>query len=107
MCQVRPFHSSASVATVRDLVVVNPTVTQAEREVHDTLLRKLDAAPGGLGAAWVRHVVPADRSTRTAGDWLVLEYPTAVQARAVPVFGQGLRGARAIEVGPGGGARRR
>src|SRR6266496_5873315 len=82
MCQVRPFHSSASVATVRDLVVVNPTVTQAEREVHDTLLRKLDAAPGGLGAAWVRHVVPADRSTRTAGDWLVLEYPTAVQAAA-------------------------
>jgi hypothetical protein len=82
MRQVPPFHSSASVATVRDLLVVAPTAMQAERVVHATPLRKLDAAPGGFGAACVRHVVPADRSTRTAGDWLVLEYPTAVQAAA-------------------------
>jgi hypothetical protein len=30
----------------------------------------------------VRQKAPADRSTRTPGDWLVLEYPTAVQAAA-------------------------
>jgi hypothetical protein len=82
MRQVWPFHCSASVATVRDLLVVAPTAVQAERAVHATPLRELDAAPAGLGAAWVRHVVPADRSTRTAGDWLVLEYPTAVQVVA-------------------------
>jgi hypothetical protein len=62
--------------------MVAPTAVQAEREVQATLLKELDAAPIGLGAAWVRHEVPADRSTRTAGDWLVLEYPTAVQAAA-------------------------
>jgi len=80
--QMWPFHCSASVTMVRDLLVVAPTAVQAERAVQATPLRELDAAPGGLGAAWVRHVVPADRSTRTAGDWLVLEYPTAVQAAA-------------------------
>jgi len=79
---VPPSHRSASVTTVRDLLVVDPTAVQAERDVQDTPLRKLDAAPGGLGAAWVRHVLPSDRSTRTAGDSLVLEYPTAVQSAA-------------------------
>src|SRR5215469_1516093 len=82
MRQVPSFHCSASVTTVRDLLAVAPTAVQAEREVHATLLKELDAAPIGLGAAWVRHELPADRSTRTAGDWLVLEYPTAVQAAA-------------------------
>jgi hypothetical protein len=67
---------------VRDLLVVTPTATHAERAVQATPLRELDAAPGGLGAAWVRHVVPANRSTRTAGDWFVLENPTAVHAAA-------------------------
>jgi len=65
---VPPSHRSASVATVRDLLVVNPTVIHADREVQATLFRTLDAAPGGLGAAWVRQVLPADRATRTAGD---------------------------------------
>jgi hypothetical protein len=82
MRQVWPFHCSASVATVRDLLVVAPTAVQAEREAQATPLRELDAAPGGFGAAWVRQEAPADRSTRTAGDWLVVEYPTAVQAAA-------------------------
>ncbi len=82
MRQVWPFHCSARVAMVRDLLMVAPTAVQAEREAQATLLRELDAAPSGLGAAWVRHVAPADRSTRTPGDWLVLEYPTAVQAAA-------------------------
>ena len=88
MRQVWPFHCSASAAILRDLLVVVPTAVQAEREGQATPLRELDAAPIGLGAAWVRHVLPVDRSTRTAGDWsagggaLVLEYPTAVQAVA-------------------------
>src|SRR5215468_4504023 len=111
MRHVWPFQRSASVATFRDLLVVAPTAVQAERAGQATPLRELDAAPAGLGAAWVCHVLPVDRSTRTAGDWsagggaLVVEYPTAVQA--VPVLGQGLGGARTVGVGPGGGARRR
>jgi len=80
MRQLWPSHRSASVAPVRDLLVVSPTAMQAEREVQATPLRWLDAAPAGFGAAWVRQVVPADRSTRTAGDWLALVNPTAVQA---------------------------
>jgi hypothetical protein len=80
--QVVPFHRSARVAMVRDLLVVAPTATHAERAVQATLFRLLDAAPGGFGAACVRQKAPADRSTRTPGDWLVLEYPTAVQAAA-------------------------
>src|SRR6266480_3765331 len=82
MRQVWPFQCSARVAMVRDLVVVAPTAVQAEREAQATPLRELDAAPGGFGAVWVRQKAPADRSTRTAGDWLVAEYPTAVQAAA-------------------------
>ena len=88
--QVVPFHRSARVAMVRDLLVVAPTATHAERAVQATLFRLLDAAPDGFGAACVRHVVPADRSTRTPGDWLVLEYPTAVQA-AVEVQARPIR----------------
>jgi hypothetical protein len=80
--QVVPFHRSARVAVVRDLLVVAPTATQAERAMHATLFRLLDAAPGGFGAACVRQTAPAERSTRTPGDWLVLEYPTAVQVAA-------------------------
>jgi hypothetical protein len=86
--QVWPFHCSASVTRVRDLLVVAPTAVQAERETHATPARELDAAPAGLGAAWVRQVVPFQCSARTAGDWpagggaLGLEYPTAVQAAA-------------------------
>ena len=82
MCHLVPFHCSASVTGAWDLLVVNPTARHAEREVHDTQLRKLDAAPGGLGAAWVLHVVPFDRSTTTAGDPFGLAYPTAMQAVA-------------------------
>src|SRR6516162_1675190 len=47
-CQVRPFHHSARAAEVRDLLVVAPTVRQADGEAHHALFRKLDAAPGGL-----------------------------------------------------------
>ena len=66
--QVWPFHCSASAAVLRDLLVVAPTAVQAECAVQATPLRELDAAPAGLGAVWVRHVVPADRSIRIRGD---------------------------------------
>src|SRR5215472_11783381 len=69
MRQVWPFHRSASVAKVRDLLVVTPTAVQAEGAVQATPLKALDAAPAGLGAAWVCHVLPVDRSTRTVRDW--------------------------------------
>jgi hypothetical protein len=65
---VPPFHRAASVTTVRDLLVLAPTAVQAERAVHATPLKELDAAPAGLGAAWVCHVAPVDCSTKTAGD---------------------------------------
>src|SRR6516162_284015 len=61
--QVVPFHRSARVAMARDLLVVPPTATQAEGAVQPTLFRLLDAAPAGFGAARVRQVAPADRST--------------------------------------------
>jgi hypothetical protein len=80
--QVVPFHRSARVTMARDLLVVPPTATHAECAMQATPFRELDAAPGGFGAACVRQKAPADRSTRTPGDWLVLEYPTAVQAAA-------------------------
>src|SRR6516162_5577514 len=81
-CQVRPFHHSARAAEARDLLVVAPTVRQADGEAHHALFRKLDAAPGGLGAAWMRQVGPAERSTSTAVDPFKSEYPTAVHAAA-------------------------
>src|SRR5215469_7317353 len=84
-CQVRPFHHSARAAGARDLLVVCPTVRQADGEAHHALFRKLDAAPGGLGAAWMRQVVPADRSASTAVDPFRSEYPTAVEDAAAGV----------------------
>src|SRR6516165_7849710 len=81
-CQARPFHHSARAAEARDLLVVAPTVTQADGEAHHALFRKLDAAPGGLGAAWMRQVGPGERSTSTAVDPFRSEYPTAVHAAA-------------------------
>jgi hypothetical protein len=68
MRQAWPFHRSAKVTVVRVLLVVAPTAVQAERAVQATPFRPLDAAPGGLGAACVRHVVPFHRSATTAGD---------------------------------------
>ena len=38
-CQVRPFHHSARAAEVRDLLVVAPTVRQADGEAHHALFR--------------------------------------------------------------------
>src|SRR5690349_8864578 len=66
--QVWAFDCSASAAVLGDLLVVAPAAVQAECTVQATPLRELDAAPAGLGAVWVRHVVPADRSIRIRGD---------------------------------------
>jgi len=49
---------------------------QADVAVHATLAR-VDAGPGGLGVAWMRHVVPFHRSARVLP---FPEFPTAVQA---------------------------
>ena len=60
-----PFHRPASVATgVPVLSVRAPTAVHAETDVHDTASRKLPCAPEGLGMAWIRQVVPFQRSAR-------------------------------------------
>jgi hypothetical protein len=46
------------------LSVGAPTAVQAEGDVHDTASRKLPCAPGGLGVAWIRHLVPSHRSAK-------------------------------------------
>jgi len=51
---------------------------QAVDEVHDTLFRKANWAPAGVGVGWMFQVVPFHPSARVPA----LETPAAVQADA-------------------------
>jgi hypothetical protein len=69
MLHVVPSHRSASVPAAEP-----PTAVQAEDDVHATPDKN---APAGLGADWIRHLLPFHRSASAlpAGD-----PPTAVHA---------------------------
>src|SRR6266536_3313205 len=82
MCQLVPFHRSASVPIgLPEASVRAPTAVQTEDDVHATPLRK---PPGdeGAGTGWIRHFVPFHRSakTPTGVPELLEEFPVAVQA---------------------------
>jgi hypothetical protein len=80
MRHARPFHRSARDTGVRVLLVVAPTAIHADGAMQATLLKLLDAAPGGLTAAWTVQVEPVHCSATVAGVWADGVYPTAVQA---------------------------
>jgi hypothetical protein len=71
MIHLLPFHRSARVRPFPDC----PTAVHAEREVHDTLIRK--PPPAGLGVAWMVQLLPFHRSARVRPFALP---PTAVHA---------------------------
>ena len=59
-----PSQCSASDTKSPELFWEPPAATHAEGEVHDTAFRKLNCAPGGLGVAWMRQVVPFQCSAK-------------------------------------------
>ena len=64
MCQVRPFHLSASVRCWPELVSSKPNAVQAEGAGQATLARRMFWPPGGLGVGWMRQVWPSQRSAK-------------------------------------------
>jgi hypothetical protein len=67
MRQELPSHRSARDTWARVLLVVTPTAMHADGAVQATPLKTLDAAPGGLAAAWTLQVEPFHRSATAAG----------------------------------------
>ena len=74
MCQLRPFHRSASV-NCRCPMILSPTAVQIEGAGHATLVRKIVWPPCGLGVGWTRHRTPFQRSASVLAS---PELPTAV-----------------------------
>src|SRR5215470_14422118 len=72
MLQVVPSHRSASVPALEP-----PTAVQATDDVHAMPAR---TAPAGLGADWIRHLLPFHRSTSVLRDVPGGDPPTAVHA---------------------------
>jgi hypothetical protein len=82
-----PFECSARVTGVLRRLIELPTAVQAEAEVQDTAFRavrwKANGGMRGLGAGWIRHRVPSQRSARdTKLGELFPSFPTAVHADA-------------------------
>ena len=44
--------------TAPDPLTVTPTASQADADTQDTPNKLLNAAPGGLGIGWMRHLLP-------------------------------------------------
>jgi len=72
MRHVVPSHRSANVPAAEP-----PTAVQAEDDVHATPNR---TAPAGLGADWIRQLLPSHRSTTTLPGVPGGDAPTAVHA---------------------------
>jgi hypothetical protein len=64
IAQLVPFHRSARLTPVPELLISNPTVSQAEGEAQSTPNRALACAPVGLGVGCVTHLDPFHRSAR-------------------------------------------
>src|SRR5215472_16914066 len=64
--QLVPSHRSAS-AVVPVASVWAPTAVHAVAEVQETAKKPLSGRPSGLGAAWMRQLVPSHRS---ASGWI-------------------------------------
>jgi hypothetical protein len=62
--QLVPFHRSARLTPVPELLISNPTASQAEDEAQSTPNRTLACAPAGLGVGCVTHRAPFHRSAR-------------------------------------------
>jgi len=80
MVHLFPFHRSARERTGPDwdeVVKYAPAAMQARGAVQDTEVRKLCAAPRGLGVGWMAQVVPFHRSARVLP---LAVPPTAMQA---------------------------
>src|SRR5215510_14058599 len=57
--QLVPSHRSASAVVVPVASVWAPTAVHAVGEVQETAKKPLSGRPGGLGAAWLRQLVPS------------------------------------------------
>jgi hypothetical protein len=65
MLHLVPSHRSVIVPVgLPELSKAVPTAMHAEGDVHETPARPLAAAPAGLGAGVMRHVVPSQSSAR-------------------------------------------
>jgi hypothetical protein len=62
--QLVPFHRSARLTPVPELLIENPTASQAEGEAQPTPNSRLTCAPAGLGVGCVIHRDPFHRSAR-------------------------------------------
>src|SRR5215470_16845599 len=65
--QLVPSHRSASGTLVPELSRLAPPAVHAFAEVQDTAKKPLSGRPSGLGAAWMRQLVPSHRS---ASGWI-------------------------------------
>jgi hypothetical protein len=81
--QLRPFQCSASVRWTPAGPAQNPVAVHAVADVQDTLIRKLLAAPRGLGVGCTVQLVPFQRSARVTIAPPRSSSPTAVQALPV------------------------
>jgi hypothetical protein len=81
MDHVVPFHRSASVTLMPELLTLRPTASQADELVQDTPLRNPNCDPDGLGVGWIAQLVPFHRSARlTPVPELLISNPTVSQA---------------------------
>jgi hypothetical protein len=79
--QVVPFHRSANVACVPELLVYEPTAVHAVVDVHEDPESAVNDAPVRFGVVWTDQVVPVKRSASVTSTWEPLTpSPTAVQA---------------------------
>ncbi|HEX9413771.1 MAG TPA: hypothetical protein VF916_09745 [Ktedonobacterales bacterium] len=84
MRQLVPFQRSTTAWEAPALDVLAPTAVHADGAVQETPSRPLNAIPGGLGVARMRHDVPFHCSARLTPTPEVLTYvPTAMHELAV------------------------
>ena len=62
MRQDEPFHASARARPAPPGVVDSPAAVHARAAGHDTAKNPVAGLPARLGVAWIRHVVPFQRS---------------------------------------------
>src|ERR1019366_15968 len=75
-----PFHRSASVTSVFDVLNQFPTAVQAVAELHATDVSDVPRLPVGLSVVRIDHAVPFHRSARLSGwlDAVFIYEPTAM-----------------------------
>jgi hypothetical protein len=82
--QLVPFHRSARLTPVPELLIENPTASQAEGEAQPTPNSRLNCAPAGLGIGCVIHRDPFHRSARVPEFDPPIDTQTEDEGQATP-----------------------